>query len=238
MVDVSSSVNSACFDVKSVGFVQHRWLNFNGRPASVRDELVIGARQRNQSNRSCVNWGRVPDGSLATSFPPETAFRFTRPYIIQINFVSPRLIVGDKCLVQCFPAGWARSLANRSCLLLITVALLNSGCGSQTGPVRYRVHGTVDHKARPLVNGTISFLPASGHKGPAANGVIQNGVYDIPADEGPTAGPHQVLINLVPDKININVRPKGSDGGPMRMKWEFSAEVAEDKTNEDFLLSD
>ncbi len=124
-------------------------------------------------------------------------------------------------------------------ILLACLALMGQGCTGDKGPARIRVMGVVERRAEPLVNGTITFLPANGHEGPAANGVIQNGKFDIPAAEGPTVGPHQVLINLLPGKMSPEFAA-GMSGAktPQRSRWEFPVEVSNDKADYDFVLNE
>jgi hypothetical protein len=58
--------------------------------------------------------------------------------------------------------------------VLLAAALLPlAGCGSSNS-----VSGHVTYEAKPVANGSISFLPADGH-GSAAGGPIVDGVYQI-----------------------------------------------------------
>lgn len=116
--------------------------------------------------------------------------------------------------------------------------LLSGGCGQKSGPTRIGVSGVVDRSTEPLVNGTITFLPAKEHKGPAANGVIQNGKFEIPEDEGPTAGPHQVLINLTPGKMTAEFAAGMKKSKSSRTQWEFPVEVSSAQADFDFVLKD
>ncbi len=123
--------------------------------------------------------------------------------------------------------------------VLVAQCLVGLGCSGDKGPLRVRVIGVVERKAEPLVNGTITFLPAKGHKGPAANGVIQNGKFDIPAAEGPTVGPHQVLISVLPGKMSAEFKAGMSAPKPsMRTRWELEADVTKEQTDYDFILKE
>lgn len=123
--------------------------------------------------------------------------------------------------------------------LLGGLGLVSLGCSRETGPVRVRVAGVVERRAEPLVNGTITFLPTAGHNGPAANGAIQNGKFDIPASEGPSPGAHQVLISLIPGKMTPEFAA-GSSGpkASNRTRWEFQADIAKDQADYDFILEE
>jgi hypothetical protein len=52
---------------------------------------------------------------------------------------------------------------------------------------------------KPPLHGSISFYPAEGHAGPAANTGIFNGRYRFTRDDGPFSGPHHVVIGFVRD---------------------------------------
>ncbi len=70
------------------------------------------------------------------------------------------------------------------------------GCGSQAGLQRIAVYGTVSRNGKSVQQGSISFLPAEGHTGPAANGAISGGEYSFSTENGPTAGPHRVVVRV------------------------------------------
>jgi hypothetical protein len=77
--------------------------------------------------------------------------------------------------------------------LMVIVAL--AGCGGAKGPERTAVRGAILFDAKPLVAGTIRFIPTGDTKGPAAVGEVTNGLYEIPKSNGPVAGPHRVEID-------------------------------------------
>jgi hypothetical protein len=58
------------------------------------------------------------------------------------------------------------------------------------------VHGRVEVDGVAVAHGSISFLPAPGSSGPAANTVIVDGEYRFTEDSGPCCGPHRVLIDV------------------------------------------
>lgn len=124
-------------------------------------------------------------------------------------------------------------------LAVLCLMAICAGCGGDTGPLRFRTTGTVKFQAGTPVNGSISFRPADGHKGPAANGAIRDGKFDIPRTEGPTAGSHQVIVSLVAGKMAADFA-KGSAGkqAGQRSRWEFKADVSADNTNFEFDLDE
>jgi hypothetical protein len=69
------------------------------------------------------------------------------------------------------------------------------GCGSGGDDLnRIAVSGRVEQGGQPLASGAISFLPVEGHDGPAANGIVEDGEYYFSEENGPTPGPHRVVI--------------------------------------------
>jgi hypothetical protein len=52
--------------------------------------------------------------------------------------------------------------------------------------------------------GSISFLPDAGHRGPAASTAIIAGEYRFDSENGPTPGPHRVIVG-------VEQAPVGSD---------------------------
>src|SRR5687767_11663369 len=67
------------------------------------------------------------------------------------------------------------------------------GCGGD-GLARVAVEGSVSQGGQPLSAGVISFLPAAGNNGPAANTDIVEGRYRFDRTNGPIAGAHRVLV--------------------------------------------
>ncbi|MBY0525616.1 MAG: hypothetical protein K2R98_19580 [Gemmataceae bacterium] len=75
-------------------------------------------------------------------------------------------------------------------LLLVLVA----GCATN-GDVRQTVvQGTVLVDGEPLANGSISFFPTDGTRGPSAGAVIRDGKYRIEAERGVVVGTNRVEI--------------------------------------------
>ena len=79
------------------------------------------------------------------------------------------------------------------CAGVLIVGLSLVGCGgAETGPARIAVSGSITGPA--AVNGTISFLPTEGTKGPSATASIVNGKYRFDSTNGPVAGNYSVVI--------------------------------------------
>lgn len=124
-------------------------------------------------------------------------------------------------------------------LTVVGVLAICAGCGGQSGPKRWAVQGTVKFQSGTPVDGSISFLPAEGHKGPAANGAIKGGRFSIPQAEGPTSGKHQVIVSLVAGKMASDFA-KGPAGksASKRTRWEFKSDVSEQSTDFKFALEE
>jgi len=80
------------------------------------------------------------------------------------------------------------------CILAICAAIVHVyPHGSSTG--RRPLHGRVQVDGVGIARGSISFLPAEGNSGPAANASIVDGKYSFTKETGPRGGPHRVLID-------------------------------------------
>lgn len=86
--------------------------------------------------------------------------------------------------------GWQRLVCGG---VLALVTGMSCGCGSN-GPPRVEISGTVTWEGMPLESGTISFIPEGDQPGPMAGARIEQGEYQIRADQGPTLGEHRVEI--------------------------------------------
>ena len=116
------------------------------------------------------------------------------------------------------------------------------GCGGGSGPQRVAVSGKVERSGQPMWGSSISFLPAEGHDGPAATANIEEGRYAFSRDNGPTAGPHRVLIRINSPSGGMRAEIEGRQadrkslpppGGP----WQFEVDVpAESSFQKDFTL--
>ena len=76
----------------------------------------------------------------------------------------------------------------------------------------------------PVDAGQIRFRPASGTKGPSADGTIENGRFDLPASRGPGAGEYVVTV--------VTGRPTGKTMGNRAAMQAKQAEAAASVTVE------
>ena len=117
------------------------------------------------------------------------------------------------------------------CLLTVLVA----GCWGGDDVDRIAIQGEVLLDNAPLSQGTISILPAEGQSGPAATTTITGGRFEFDRQNGPSAGPHRVVINLVGgvDKPKLAaMKGRQGPGGapsqatpPKRRRWEREVDV-------------
>ena len=87
-------------------------------------------------------------------------------------------------------------ICRRLLIWYVFVGLCGSlvGCGKQNALVRLPVFGTVVRSNGEKLSGSIMFVPAEGHSGPAAVASIVDGKYQFDSTNGPTIGPHRVII--------------------------------------------
>jgi hypothetical protein len=80
-------------------------------------------------------------------------------------------------------------------MLLGIAFCLSCGCGGPgyEGEQRVAVSGSVTLDSEPLVYGTVRFVSVDGGLRPA-NGLIHNGKYSIPEEQGPNLGKYKVSI--------------------------------------------
>ncbi len=93
---------------------------------------------------------------------------------------------------------------NTSQLSLLSLALLVfSGCGSGTAVERNNVSGSATFDGKPIVYGSIQFIPQHGESeaAPTGSAVIENGKYTTSVDgQGIVGGPHEIRITAYPSK--------------------------------------
>jgi hypothetical protein len=79
-------------------------------------------------------------------------------------------------------------------IVTLAAALLASaaGCGSERIE-RRAVSGSVQLDGQPLAGGTIIFTPLG--QGPSAGGKIENGMFSLSKDRGPSLGKYRVEIS-------------------------------------------
>jgi hypothetical protein len=121
-------------------------------------------------------------------------------------------------------------------MALIGPSLLLAGCGAGGGIVRLPVRGAVTLRSGDQLSGSITFLPAGGQHGPAATTTVSAGAYHFDRTNGPTAGPHRVVIKRVVSKSamlesrgsrNPRAPKEAAQGSEPRMEWTVSADVTE-----------
>ena len=104
------------------------------------------------------------------------------------------------------------------------------GC-SGGGPERIPLRGTVEVGGQPLADGSISLMPAKGHSGPSATTSIAAGRYEFTRENGPTAGPHRVIVRVTTeDKAMMLSKaagqaPQSQPKRPGKTRWERQTEV-------------
>lgn len=91
------------------------------------------------------------------------------------------------------------------------VVFLVVGCGDGDGLDRVAVSGKVTVDGKPLVGGSIQFIPKDGDSRGAAWGEIAGGSYAIPAETGPAPGSFNVTI--VPNE-DSGASPGDTSGMP------------------------
>lgn len=94
-----------------------------------------------------------------------------------------------------------RRLVLCSCVACFGVAPI---LGCDTASERQAISGSVAVDGEPIVTGTILLLPDTGHRGPSASSSIIDGVYRFTTQNGPTAGPHRVVIGVSGSRIPAN----------------------------------
>jgi hypothetical protein len=120
----------------------------------------------------------------------------------------------------------------------------NAGCRHSDGPERIAVFGTVTSASGDPVEGTISFLPNAGTKGPAATVSLTDGTFQFDTQNGPVAGQYRVLVVVhLPDQKHKGAPERETPAAAQpddrpAAEWSFAAEVAPDKVEFDFEVSD
>jgi hypothetical protein len=120
--------------------------------------------------------------------------------------------------------------------VILALGLLAAGCGKNAS-ARLPVYGAVTYADGETFNGSITFVPANGRPGPAAATGVSSGYYRFDSTNGPTTGPHRVMIHkIVPREVGLkSLRQKrppaaaGSTGaGSGKTTWTLSADVPAD----------
>ena len=100
-----------------------------------------------------------------------------------------RRLIASPCL---FTLRFFHSAFRNPHSALFLLALL-AGCGGDSAD-RARVYGTVTFDSVPIEEGSITFIPADGTRGPTSGGEIKVGRYDISQTKGPMIGTSRVEI--------------------------------------------
>ena len=80
-------------------------------------------------------------------------------------------------------------------LLSVLCLLCQTGCGGTgDGPPRVPIEGEVTFHGRPLVKGSILFIPTDGTTGPGTGTTIEAGRYELERERGPVIGKLRVEI--------------------------------------------
>jgi len=109
------------------------------------------------------------------------------------------------------------------------------GCGAKSGPVRLPIVGKVVASNGSLFTGTISFLPADGQSGVAANAAVKDGSFQFDTTNGPTSGKHKIVVMEVPSKAKSLAAIKSAEaaGTPSAVspvkQYEFTVNVPSTK---------
>ncbi|WP_406700199.1 hypothetical protein V5E97_15350 [Singulisphaera sp. Ch08] len=74
------------------------------------------------------------------------------------------------------------------------------GCGSADNLPRESVSGSVAIEGKPLAKGLITFLPSDSEIPTQGGGVIVDGKYSIPKDQGLVPGKYKIVISSTGDK--------------------------------------
>ena len=112
--------------------------------------------------------------------------------------------------------------------------------------MRVAVRGTVTMAGGERPTGSITFVPADGHSGPAATTTLSDGGYRFDRSNGPTTGPHVVIVRrAIPKRKLLATRneskppranPAAAESG--KTEWTFHSDVTDEgATPSDFTLS-
>lgn len=133
-----------------------------------------------------------------------------------------------------------RTLFDRTpAVLVLATALFVVGCsgGTNDGPARYSLSGTVTFKGEPVPVGYIQFYPDSekGNKGPGTGADIKDGRFSTPAGKGVVGGPHVVEITGY-DGVPITVEGEGelTHGTPLFPRYKSTADLAKADGEQNF----
>jgi hypothetical protein len=141
----------------------------------------------------------VAQGAASKKPPEEPARQETRPETPgngpESQGPTPNTV--QTLYQQCFHRyryGWLAAV-----LALQLICLMLAFGRSDVRPGRQPIFGELTWRGQPPAYGSISFYPAEGRAGPAANTRIVNGRYQFSKEDGPVVGPHHVVLSYVWD---------------------------------------
>ena len=103
-----------------------------------------------------------------------------------------------------------QSLTGIIALFVLSGAL---GCAKVDPHGRQSLTGTITFKGQPLDVGTIEFVPSQAGKGYGTIGMIKDGKYQVPSEQGVPPGTYRVLI--CSPEANKSEGPVGPPGMKM-----------------------
>jgi hypothetical protein len=103
----------------------------------------------------------------------------------------------------------------RTALVVALMSAWGLGCGGgPEGPRRIPMSGRVTLDGRADAEGRVRFAPAQGVSGPVASTAVKGGAYRFTSADGPVAGAHQVVFELMPTDAGGGTPPDASQTGP------------------------
>jgi hypothetical protein len=100
------------------------------------------------------------------------------------------------------------------------------------------VYGAVTQPSGETIDGTITFLPDQQQPGPGAVASLVKGAYQFDKTNGPTAGPHRVIVTKMVGKELSPTKSSGPKPRPGSRKaatkagspseWTFSATIPQE----------
>ena len=116
------------------------------------------------------------------------------------------------------------------------VFLVPAGCGSDDGPPRYDLSGTVTHNGQPVPAGYILFAPdtSEGNTGSGAQADIKDGRYQTPPGQGTVGGPHVVTISGFDGQAFQDGPVQNPSGKPLFANYETRADLPKESATHGF----
>jgi hypothetical protein len=108
------------------------------------------------------------------------------------------------------------------------------GCG-KSNPNRLAIFGKVTAANEGPISGSITFVPKEGSLGPAAMTALNKGEYQFSDRNGPTTGPHWVIVRRSITKPRIPTADRGEQKssadevskGALKTEWRLAVDVKE-----------